>query len=97
MYKTKKLKAYMKMEERYEMLSLVFGDNLALKDEILKIVDDIGDKHELIPFVYDRVSCVSPNKQSICLEFKDDTRRLGGEYFNEILKKLNINKCEVDV
>lgn len=97
MYKTNELKAHMKMEERYEMLSLVFGDNLALKDEILSLVDEIGDKHGLMPFVYDRVSSVSPNKQSICLEFKDDTCRLGGEYFEEILQKLNIKKCEVDI
>lgn len=97
MYKTKELKAHMKMEERYGMLSLVFGDNMELKKEILDLVEEINCSADTKPFIYDRVSLKSPNKQSICLEFHDDLLREGGEYFEEILKKLKIKKCEVDV
>ncbi len=97
MYSTKEIKAHMKMEERYGMLSLVFGDNIEFKNQILFAIDEINNSVDTKPFIYDRVSVKSPNKQSICLEFHDDVCRLGGEYFEEILQKLKIKKCEADI
>ncbi len=88
------IKAHMKMEERYEFLSLVFGDRPELKQEILDVIESVKNETGQSPQIFDRVAENNPEIQSICLEFHDDVHREGGDFFNRVLKKLNIDKCE---
>lgn len=84
------------MEERYEGLSLIFGDNNDLKNDILKAIDEVKQETGQTPFIFDKISNDRPDIQSIYLEFHDDIHREGGEFFTKILQKLNIDKCEKD-
>lgn len=88
------IKAHMKMEERYEFLSLVFGDHPELKKEILEVIEEVKKETGQEPQIYDRVAEDNPEIQSICVEFHDDYHREGGDFFNKVLHKLNIDKCE---
>lgn len=85
------------MEERYEGLSLIFGNNPELKEEILKAIDETKDETGQTPFIFDKISNDRPDIQAIYLEFHDDIHREGGEFFTIILKKLGIDKCEKDI
>ncbi len=97
MDRCKEIKAHVKMEERYEFLSLVFGDNANLKKEILNAIDETKKETGQAPLIYDRVATETPEIQSICVEFHDDVHREGGDFFNKVLKKLKIDKCESGV
>ena len=90
------IKAHIRMEERYEGLSLIFGDNNDLKNDILKAIDEVKQETGQTPFIFDKISNDRPDIQSIYLEFHDDIHREGGEFFTKILQKLNIDKCEKD-
>ncbi|MFK5976552.1 MAG: hypothetical protein QM493_08600 [Sulfurovum sp.] len=91
------IKAHIRMEERYEGLSLIFGDNAKLKEDILKAIDEVKAETGQTPFIFDKISNDRPDIQSIYLEFHDDIHREGGEFFTKILKKLDIDKCEKDI
>ncbi|MBD3789822.1 MAG: hypothetical protein IE885_05595 [Campylobacterales bacterium] len=97
MDRCKEIKAHVKMEERYGFLSLVFGDNAGLKKEILEAIEEAKQETGHSPLIYDRVATETPEIQSICVEFHDDVHREGGDFFNRVLKKLNIDKCETGV
>lgn len=84
------------MEERYEGLSLIFGDNQDLKKDILKAIDEVKEETGQTPFIFDKISNDRQDIQAIYLEFHDDIHREGGEFFTKILKKLKIDKCEKD-
>ncbi len=90
------IKAHIRMEERYEGLSLIFGDNEDLKNNILKAINEVKEETGQTPFIFDKISNDRPDIQSIYLEFHDDIHREGGEFFTKILKKLNIDRCEKD-
>ncbi len=94
MNRCSEIKAHIRMEERYEGLSLIFGDNKLLKGEILQAVDDVKKETGQTPFIFDKVSNDRPDIQSIYIEFHDDVHREGGDFFTKVLKKLNIDKCE---
>jgi hypothetical protein len=85
------------MEERYEGLSLIFGDKEILKVEILQAIDDVKKETGQMPFIFDRISNDKPDIQAICLEFHDDVHREGGAFFEKVLKKLHIDQCEKDI
>ena len=97
MEKCTEVKAYVRMEERYEGLNLLFGDCPDLKEEILKVVEEVKKDTEMTPFIYDKVSNDRPDIQAIYLEFHDDVHRKGGDFFERILRKLNIDKCEDEI
>ena len=96
MEKCTEIKAYVRMEERYEGLNLLFGDCPDLKKEILSVVEEIKKDTGMTPFIYDKVSNDRPDIQAIYLEFHDDVHRTGGDFFERVLRKLNIEKCEKD-
>ena len=85
------------MEERYESLSLRFGDCPDLKKEIEKVISKVKKKTGLTPFIFDKVSNDRPDIQAIIIEFHDDVHRLGGDFFTKVLKRLEIDKCESDL
>ena len=91
------IKAHIRMEERYEGLSLIFGDKEILKVEILQAIDDVKKETGQMPFIFDRISNDKPDIQAICLEFHDDVHREGGAFFEKVLKKLHIDQCEKDI
>jgi hypothetical protein len=90
---TDKITAHMRMEERYEGLSMIFGDNLELKDKILEAIETAKRKTGKKPFVFEKISTDRPDIQSIYVEFQDDYHREGGEFFEIVLDKLGI-ECE---
>jgi len=96
MEKCTEIKAYVRMEERYEGLNLLFGDCPDLKKEILSAVEEVKEDTGMRPFIYDKVSNDRPDIQAIYLEFHDDVHRTGGDFFERVLRKLNIEKCEKD-
>ncbi len=94
MEKCKDVKAYVRMEERYEGLNLIFGDCPELKTEVLSVVAQVKEETGLTPFIYDKVSNDRPDLQAIYVEFHDDVHRTGGDFFEKVLKRLNITHCE---
>ena len=94
MSKCKEIIANVRMEERYESLSLRFGDCPDLKKEIEKVISKVKKKTGLTPFIFDKVSNDRPDIQAIIIEFHDDVHRLGGDFFTKVLKQLEIDECE---
>ena len=82
------------MEERYEALSLRFGDCPELKKEIEDVIAEVKKETGMAPFIFDKVSNDHPDIQAIYIEFQDDVHRLGGDFFTRVLSKLKIDKCE---
>jgi|LGOV01.1.fsa_nt_gb hypothetical protein len=97
MSKCKEIIANVRMEERYESLSLRFGDCPDLKKEIEKVISKVKKKTGLTPFIFDKVSNDRPDIQAIIIEFHDDVHRLGGDFFTKVLKRLEIDECESDL
>ena len=97
MSRCSEIEAHIRMEERYEGLSLVFGDREELKAEILQAIDEVKEETGQSPFIFDRISNDKPDIQAICLEFYDDVHREGGAFFEKVLKKLHIDQCEKDI
>jgi len=91
------IEAHVRMEEKYEGLSLIFGDNQEIKEEILNVVKEVKEETGLAPFVFDKVSNDRPDIQAIYLEFQEDVHRTAGDFFEHVLRKLKIDKCEADI
>ncbi|NPA51253.1 MAG: hypothetical protein GXO02_06460 [Epsilonproteobacteria bacterium] len=91
-----KIEAHMRMEERYEGLSLIYGDSKELREKILNAIEKVKKETNLKPFVFEKISQDEPDIQSFYIEFHDDYHREGGDFFERLLKELNI-KCEKDI
>jgi len=91
------IKAHIRMEERYQGLSLVFSESEALKTEILTAVDDVKKETGQTPFIFEKISNDRADLQAIYIEFRDDIHREGGAFLTAVLKKLKIDKCEKDI
>jgi len=87
------IKAYFRREERYEGLQLVYGVKNELKDVILNIVEEIKKETGLAPMIFENISKDHLDKQAIYLEFNDSYDREGDDFFEKVLRKLNIDKC----
>lgn len=81
------LKAYMRMEERYEELNIVVGSNSQEKSKVLGVIDEVIKDTKQKPNVLSK-------GESVYVEFHDDVYREGGEFFTKVLNKLNITNCE---
>jgi len=92
-----KIKAHMRMEERYETLSLVFESNKALTDEIFNAIEKIKEETKMTPFIFEKISKDREDLHAIAIEFHDDIHRVGGSFFTKLLKELKIDKCESDI
>ncbi len=97
MDRCQEIKAHFRMEERYEGLGLMFGDNQTLKSEILQAIEEVKKETGQAPFIFDKISNDRPDIQCIYIEFHDDVHREGGDFFNKVLKKLSIDQCEKDI
>jgi hypothetical protein len=86
------IKAYHEMEERYSRLVLVYNSseqrNL-ICDSVGKMIEEKG----IAPGVV-----VTPGKDlggEYSIEFHDDYDKQSGKFFEELIKKLDIEHCEV--
>lgn len=91
------IKAHIRMEERYQGLSLVFTRSDAIKQEILDAVEEAKEETGLEPFIFEKISNDREDIHAIYIEFRDDIHREGGELLAKVLKKLKIDKCEKDI
>jgi len=91
------IKAHMRMEERYETLSLIFEDSKNLCDEVKSAIDKIKAETGMTPFIFEKISNDRPDLHGIYIEFHDDIHRIGGGFFTKLLNELNIDKCEADI
>ncbi|MEA3492515.1 MAG: hypothetical protein U9R27_11510 [Campylobacterota bacterium] len=94
MEKCTEIKALVRMEERYEALSLMFGDCPDLKIQIEEAINTVKKETGMTPFIFDKISNDRPDIQAIYIEFQDDIHRSGGDFFERVLKLLNIEHCE---
>jgi len=92
-----KIKAHMRMEERYETLSLIFENDKALTDEVLSAIDKVKEETGMTPFIFEKISKDRADLHAIAIEFHDDIHRVGGSFFTKLLKELKIDKCESDI
>ena len=92
-----KIKAHMRMEERYETLSLIFEDKKDLCDEVKNAIDKVKEETGMTPFIFEKISKDRADLHGIYIEFHDDIHRVGGGFFTKLLSELKINKCEKDI
>lgn len=90
------IKAYIRMEERYQGLSLVFADSEHIKNDILDAIEEAKKSTGQTPFVFEKVSKDRDDLHAVYIEFRDDIHREGGEFLTMVLEKLEIDKCEKD-
>jgi len=91
------IKAHMRMEERYETLSLIFEDKNELTSEVISAINKIKEETGMTPFIFEKISKDRPDLHGIHIEFHDDVHRVGGGFFTKLLNELNINNCERDI
>jgi len=92
-----KFKAHMRMEERYETLSLIFEDKEALCKEVTEAIDKVKAETGMTPFIFEKISKDRADLHGIIIEFHDDVHRVGGGFFTKLLNELKIDKCETDI
>ena len=88
------IEAYFRREERYEGLQLVFKEHPELKDEILQAIDETIKETGAAPAVFENSEKVGSTPYAFYIEFNDDYDKDGGNFFEILLKKLGIDKCE---
>ena len=91
------IEAHIRMEERYQGLSLVFSHNDKAKADIITAIDEAKEETGQTPFIFEKISNDRQDLHAIYIEFRDDIHREGGEFLTKVLKKLNIDKCEKDI
>ncbi|MGE4294367.1 MAG: hypothetical protein AB7E49_01540 [Campylobacterales bacterium] len=87
------IKAHFRREERYEGLQLVFGKDESAKAAILKAIEELKAEMGQNPNVMENCDASHPEKCAIYLEFEDDYDREGGEFFERLMRKLDIPCC----
>lgn len=89
-----KIKARVRMEERYAGMSLRCGCDKAIQKEILDAIEEVKKETELDPVVFDNPNKDTPENEGFYIEFESDYDRDAGRFFEKLLKKLKIDKCE---
>jgi hypothetical protein len=86
------IKAFHEMEERYARLVLQYYNN-EQRNKICDTVGEMIDELGIAPSV-----TVTPKKDlsgEYSIEFHDDYDRESGKFFEDLIKKLDINHCEI--
>ena len=97
MDRCKEIEAHIRMEERYQSLSLVFTNDDAVQADIITAIDEAKKETGQTPFIFEKVSNDRADLHAVYIEFHDDIHREGGEFLTKVLNKLNIDKCESDI
>jgi hypothetical protein len=86
------IKAYHEMEERYSRLVLEYH-SLEQKEQIFNASNEIIKKYKVYP-----TKIISPKGDfngNFCLEFHDDYDKVSGTFFEELIKVLGVDHCEL--
>jgi len=86
------IKAYHEMEERYARLEIEYF-NLEQKEQIFHATNELIKEYKVYPS-----QTMTPNGEfqgKFCLEFADDYDRVSSDFFEAMIKMLNIGKCEI--
>jgi len=89
--------ANVKMEECYSGLSLVFDGNETLRTEISDAINTVTAKTKMTPVIFDNSQNPKGSKPAFYIEFSDEVQRDSGDYFEQILRELHIDKCVNEV
>ena len=87
----KKCKAHVQMEERYARLEIDY-DSLEEKKAICNYVNDLIAVHRISPQI--TVEPKTTETGEYIIEFHDDYDKKAGDFFEDLLKKLNIKSCD---
>ena len=90
---TQCIEAHVRMEERYEGLSLTYGDNPELKKQVMEAIEAVKRETGLEPDIFGNPSPDHPEKEGVYLEFHEDAQRDAGDFFERVLQRLNV-VCE---
>ncbi len=88
------IEAYFRREERYEGLQLVFKEHPELKDEIVKAIEETIEETGVTPAIFENSEKIGAAPYAFYIEFNDDYDKDGGNFFEVLLRKLGIDKCE---
>jgi hypothetical protein len=83
--------AEFRSEERFSRLSLAFS-NKDEREAVVAKVENIVNKYPLQADIH--FSDISNGRAVMVIEYHDDINREAGEIFEEIMKSLNITKCD---
>ena len=86
------IKAYHEMEERYSRMVLEYH-SLEQKEEIFNIANELIKKYQIFP-----TKIITPKGDftgEFCLEFHDDYDKDSENFFEELIKKLGVDHCEI--
>jgi len=86
------IKAYHEMEERYAKLILEYH-SLDQKERIFDAANTLIKKYNIYP-----TKIITPKGDftgDFCLEFHDDYDKVAGAFFEELIKNLGIDHCEI--
>jgi hypothetical protein len=79
------------MEERYARLELDY-DSVKEKKEICNLVNDLIVEHKISPQIEVKPETIETG--SYIIEFHDDYDKKAGPFFEDLLKRLGISKCD---
>ena len=83
--------AEFRSEERFSRLALAYKSDEE-KNLVGTCVDKIIAKYKIQPEIH--TTATSNGKEVLVIEYHDDINRESGEIFEEIIKALNIKKCD---
>ncbi len=84
-------KAHIAMEERYSRLEIEYN-SLDEKKKICNLVNDLIAKYKISPQITVEPKTIEHGEYVI--EFHDDYDKKAGPFFEELLKTLEIEKCD---
>ena len=83
--------AEFRSEEKFSKLSIAYEGQEEGK-LVCSTVEDIISKHTIQPETY---TCnISNGREVLVIEYQDDCNREAGDIFEEMMKALNITKCD---
>ncbi len=87
---TECIEAHVRMEERYEGLSLTYGDNPELKKQVFEAIEAVKKETGLTPDVFGNPAKDHPEKEGVYIEFHEDAQRDAGDFFERVLNRLHV-------
>lgn len=89
--------ANVRMEERYEGMSLRFDGSEVIRKEIEEAIEKIKEQTKMTPLVFDNSKDYTESSQAFYIEFNDESQRSSGDFFERLLRELKIDHCVNDV
>jgi len=83
--------AEFRSEERFSRLALAY-DGEKENERVTKCVNEIVAKYDFKPEIHS--TAISHGREVLVIEYHDDVDRVAGEIFEEIIKALDIKKCD---